>query len=303
MSGIDLSRFDLNLLKAFDALERERNVTAAARRLHLGQPAMSHALARLRRHLDDELFVRSSSGMVPTPRAAALTEPIRAALAQIEGALQPEATSDAATTSQRFRIAMSDVVAAAIVPGLSAALRERAPAASIGVQTYDPRTAARRLDDGEIDLAIGMIKKSSGWHELETLYQEDFVCVFHPRQIKVRRPITLKQFVSYPHVLVTFAEDDKGFVDTALEKAKAERTVSVTSPYFLLSGYLLHALPIIATLPRRYAQLCRTMSDATINELPFPSPRMTISMIWHRRSKQNPASILLRQTVRDVVSR
>lgn len=303
MSGIDLSRFDLNLLKAFDALERERNVTAAARRLHLGQPAMSHALARLRRDLDDELFVRSATGMVPTSRAVALTEPIRAALAQIESALQSEVTGDAATTDQRFRIAMSDVVAAAVVPRLSAALRKRAPAASVGVQTYDPRTVARRLDDGEIDLAIGMIKKSSGWHDVETLYEEDFVCVFHPKQIRVTRQITLKQFVSYPHVLVTFAEDDKGFVDTALERAKAERTVSVTSPYFLLAGYLLHALPIIATLPRRYAQLCRTMSEATINELPFISPRMTISMMWHRRSKQNPASILLRQAVREAVSR
>ncbi len=302
MSGIDLSRFDLNLLKAFDALERERNVTLAARKLHLGQPAMSHALARLRRHLDDELFVRSSGGMVPTARAIALTEPIRAALAQIEGALQPEASSDATSTAQRFRIAMSDVVAAAIVPGLSAVLQEKAPAASIGVKTYDPRTVGRRLDDGEIDLAIGMIKKSSGWHELEPLYEEDFVCVFHPGQIKIRRPITLKQFAAHRHVLVTFAEDDKGFVDTALEKARTERTISVTSPYFLLSGYLLHAIPIIATLPRRYAQLCRTMSDVTVCELPFASPRMTISMIWHRRSKQNPVSILLRQAVRDVVS-
>ena len=301
MNEIDLKSFDLNLIKAFLALERERSVTQAAQRLAVGQPAMSHALARLRKIFDDALFVRDATGMTPTPRALELVEPLRSALAQIEAALQGKQDGDPGLTDTRYRIGMTDVVAAAIIPRLSAALQKHAPSASIAVRSADRYNSARLLDDNELDLAIGLFPTVPAWQLKEPLFEEDFVCVLHPKQIKARRPLTLKQFASHAHVLVSLQNDELGFVDSALAKAGLERRVAITSPFFLLAGYLLHRLPLIATLPRHYAELCTQMSDVTISELPFASPRMTISMVWHRRNDKSRASLFLRKLVSEVV--
>jgi LysR family transcriptional regulator, mexEF-oprN operon transcriptional activator len=295
MPDINLRQFDLNLLKAFDMLDRERNVTEAARRLGLGQPAMSHALARLREQFDDKLFVRGGNGMVPTPKATELIGPLRLALAQIESALMLHAPADTRVTTKRFRIGMSDVIASAVTARLSEALARQATDASLAVVSADRSDAPAMLDAGELDLAIGLFPAPPAWHDRQVLFEEDFVCAFHPRLINATSPISIEDFVLHPHVLVTRKGNDRGFVDAALDKAKLKRRISVTTQFFLLAGQIINQLPLIATLPRHYAEHFANSAGATLSELPFPSPHMTISVIWHKRNDGNPASLMLRK--------
>jgi LysR family transcriptional regulator, mexEF-oprN operon transcriptional activator len=295
MNRIDLRTLDLNLMKAFVALEEDRNVTRSAKKLGIGQPAVSHALARLRQLTQDELFVRGHGGMMPTPRALELIGPIRAALSQIEAALAGQPAFDPASSRKRFTIGASDFVAAAVLPSLSKALARAAPGTSIAVRNADRNNAAQLIDAREIDLAVGLFPQASMWHRKERLFEEGHVCAFNAKLVKASSPITLKEFVAYPHILVTLRGDEKGFVDEILTRRKLSRQVAVATPFFLLAGYLLHEQPMIATLPRRYAELCAVTAKLSISPLPFASPKFDISMMWHARDETNPALVLLRR--------
>ncbi len=294
MPDINLRNFDLNLLKAFDVLDRERNVTEAAKRLGIGQPAMSHALARLRQLFNDKLFIRSGTGMTPTARALELIEPLRVALAQIDATFMAQVAPDPRASTRRIRIGMTDVIASAVTARLSKALAEHAPQASLAVLNADRTNAPAMLDRDELDLVIGLFPVVPGWHDKKKLFEEDFVCVYDSRFITASAPITVKEFARHQHVLVTLQGDERGFADAALEKAGLTRQIAITTSFFLLAGELAHSLPVIATLPRHFAENSMSGASMRLSELPFPSPRMTISMVWHRRNEANAASIMLR---------
>jgi LysR family transcriptional regulator, mexEF-oprN operon transcriptional activator len=298
----NLLSVDLNLLKAFDALERDRSVTKAAARLHVGQPALSHALSRLRALTSDRLFVRGPGGMMPTPRALKLIGPVRDSLAQIENTLFGSESFDPATARHAFRIGMSDFGAAAVVPRLSRTLSRIAPGMSLSIHNADRSNAAAKLDNGAIDLAIGFFPHCATWHRKERLFEEDHLCVFHPKQVKATRPISLKDFLNHAHVLVRLQGEDRGFVDDILDKRKLQRKVMIASPYFLLAGYLLHQLPMIAVLPRHYAELCAMTCGLVASPLPFPTPSYEVSMLWRSRDESNTSLAFLRQTLSDAFS-
>jgi LysR family transcriptional regulator, mexEF-oprN operon transcriptional activator len=301
MYQIDLRRLDLNLMKAFVVLEQERSVTKSAALLGIGQPAMSHALARLRELAQDELFVRGPGGIVPTARALELAGPIRAALSQIETAFTGRRDFEPGTSTRRFAIGASDFDAAAVLPSLCRALAVTAPRVGIAARNADRTNAAAMIDAHEIDLAIGLFPQISKWHRKADLFEESHVCVFNPRLVKAHLPITLKEFASLPHILVTLRADDRGFVDAILAKRKMKRTIAVTTPYFLLAGYLLHQLPMIATLPRHYAELCAVTSQLAISPLPFATPKFAVSMVWHARDDTSPDVEFLRRSLVDCV--
>lgn len=303
MNNIDLRTVDLNLLKVFVALEGSRSVTKSAGQLGIGQPAMSHALARLRDLMRDELFVRGAGGMMPTPRALELIGPIRAALAQIEVVLGGAEEFDPLKSEKRFSIGMSDFVAAAILPALSKALASAAPGASIAVRNADRTNASQLIDAREIDVAIGLFPEVAAWHRKARLFEEEHACVFNPKLVKVSVPISPKQYVAHPHILVTLRGDEKGFVDDILAKIKLTRKVAITTPYFLLVGYLLHQLPMIASLPRHYAELCAVTSRLAISPLPFATSKFPVSMMWHARDEGNPGAVFLRNLISKAVKK
>jgi LysR family transcriptional regulator, mexEF-oprN operon transcriptional activator len=298
MYDINLRNFDLNLIKAFDVLDRERNVTEAAKRLGIGQPAMSHALARLRQLFDDKLFIRSGTGMVPTARAQELIEPLRIALAQIDATFLAQAAPDPKASTRRFKIGMTDVIASAITARLSKALADCAPQASLSVVNADRTNAPAMLDRGEIDMAIGLFPTLSGSQQKEKLLDEDFVCVYNSRLIKASTPISIKEFAMHQHVLVTLQGDERGFADVALEKAKLTRRIAITTSFFLLASELVHKLPLIATLPRHFAENTPYGGSMRISELPFKSPQMDISMVWQKRNEHNAGCVMLRKLLK-----
>jgi LysR family transcriptional regulator, mexEF-oprN operon transcriptional activator len=298
MSYINSRNFDLNLLKAFSALERERSVTGAAKSLNIGQPAMSHALARLRYHLNDKLFVRSGTGMAPTPLAAGLIEPVRVALAQIDAAFGANEATDPKAATQRFKIGMTDVIASIVTSRLSLALSENAPQASIAVLNADRSNAPAMLESGALDLAIGLFPSVPDWLDKDVLFQDDFVCLYDSTRIKLSAPVSLNDYASHPHVLTTLQGDERGFADTELEKANLTRHVAITVPFFLLASRLVNELPVIATLPRHLAQACMHVPSTCLSELPFPSPRLNISTVWHRRNARNVSLVMVRNLLK-----
>jgi LysR family transcriptional regulator, mexEF-oprN operon transcriptional activator len=302
MPDIDLRNFDLNLLKALDVLDRERSVTEAAKRLNIGQPAMSHALARLRQVFDDKLFVRSGTGVKPTDRALELIEPLRVALAQIDATLLAQAAPDPKASTRRHKIGMTDVVASAVTSRLCKALAGHAPQASLAILNADRTNALTMLDRGELDLAIGLFPTIPGWLDSEKLFEEDFVCVYNPRLITAGSPISIEEFAVHEHVLVILQGDDRGFADVALERFNLTRKIAITTTFFLLAGELAQHLPLIATLPRHFAETSLSGANMLVSELPFPSPRMTVSMVWHRRNEGNATLIMLRTLLRKAFS-
>jgi LysR family transcriptional regulator, mexEF-oprN operon transcriptional activator len=194
MTSIDhanLSRLDLNLLVAFDALLTERSVTRAAARIGLGQSAMSHNLARLRTLFGDELLTRGADGMRPTPRALALADPVRVTLAQIQAAVLQREAFDPSTADRVFRIGLADSIEVALIPGLMARLRRAAPDVSLRLRSINRLSVLEELDSGRLDLGIGVFDHGKIHHKRRPLYTDNFLCLFSPKQLNLVPPISL----------------------------------------------------------------------------------------------------------------
>ena len=223
MMGIDhvnLSRLDLNLLVAFDALLTERNVTRAAARVGLGQSAMSHNLARLRRLFGDELFTRGPSGMRPTPRAMALADPLRAALAQVQSAVLAQEDFEPHSAERTFRIGLADSIEVALVPALMERLRSEAPGVRLRLRSTNRISVIEELDSGSLDLGIGVFDQGQTHHKRRRLYTDHFLCLFSPEQLGLKPPLSLQDYLRFPHVLTSLADEAKGRRGRGARKAQ-----------------------------------------------------------------------------------
>ena len=296
----DLRRFDLNLLVAFDILISERSVTAAARRMGVGQPAMSNALARLRDMFDDKLLIRTSAGMQPTGRALDLVEPVSRILAELREKVFRGRTFSPATDQRTFRIGLSDQVEASLMQGLLQAVARDAPGVNIIARSVEMRLGADLLSTGAIDLAVGYFPEVESELEVETLYHESFVCLFDAQACGVEPPLSLDAYVSLPHVLVSLRGEPFGHVDELLEAVGRRRSVVYTTPHFLAVPFLLHGLRAVAALPRRLAENCADAAGLSICPVPLPSDGYDVRMTWHRRTEADPAQAWLRTTIATV---
>ena len=202
----NLAKLDLNLLLALDALLAERSVTRAATLVGLGQSAMSHNLARLRVLFGDELLTRSADGMRPTPRAMALAEPVRAVVAQVQALVERKTAFDPETADRTFHIGLPDSMEVLLMPSLLAILRESAPGIRLRFQTItDPLHIIEDLDAGRIELAIGIGELPEGQthHKRRRLMTATFLCMYNEAHVQVTPPISLADYVRFPHVLTS----------------------------------------------------------------------------------------------------
>ncbi len=293
----NLQSIDLNLLKVLNELERQGNVTAAARELGVGQPAVSQALSRLREALQDDLFVRGPGGMVPTARTQEIIGPLRTSLGQIEQSLFGPQDFDEGTTETRFFLGASDYAAALLVPKVMRLLTEKIPRADLALRRADKSNAMALLADGEIDIALGMFPKTSSWVRRRRLFEDRHVCVFNPRLLTLPDPLLLEDFLACEHMLVSLDGTPSGFVDDILQRSGHQRRVSVTTPYFLQSAYLLEQLPLIATLPERFVRACPRLSGMALRDLPVDGPGFSVSVAWRAGDERNPRTTALRDVV------
>lgn len=301
MMSIDhsnLSRLDLNLLVAFDALMTEGGVTRAAAKVGLGQSAMSHALGRLRTTFDDELFVRTPTGMRPTPKAAALAEPVRAALAQIEDIMAPPPAFDPATAKRTFAIGLPDSTELLLAPKLVAHLQTVAPGVALLIRSVDRIKILQDLDAGRVDLGIGLFEDGATHHKRRLLHRDNYLCIFNPALVGVEPPISLEDYVRLPHVLTSLVESAHGVVDDALEKLGLSRRIALTSPRFSAVPFVVREAPVIATMHSRVARFFAGSMGLAVSPAPLELPDFAISMMWHTSYDNDPAHRWLRETIR-----
>lgn len=300
---MDIGGFDLNLLKAFDALYAERHVTRAGLRIGLSQSAMSGALTRLRELFEDELFVRTPSGMQPTPRADDLAGPVSDALRLVRGALQSD-RFDPATADRAFTIAMTDYAAFVLLPPLLARLSVEAPRIDVRVSgMFGRNEAIERLDSGEANLAIGFPVEASARILMRPLFQEGFACVARRGHPAFADGASLEAFAAAPHLLVSPEGDRSGLVDHKLAALGLERRVVLSLPQFVVAPFVIAETDLIATLASRVARrFAATGIGIAIHEPPIELPSWPLAMMWHRRADAHAATLWLRDIIAEIAA-
>ena len=292
-----MSRLDLNLLVALDALLTERSVTRAAARVGLGQSAMSHNLARLRALFGDELLTRGPEGMRPTPRALALVDPVRVVLAQITALVSRDKAFDARTAERLFRIGLPDSVEVLLGPALLAHLCEAAPGIRLRLHSID--RLLDELDADRLDLAVGFgaLPQGQAHHKRRLLCTGTYLCMFNADRVGVSPPISLEDYVRLPHVLTSLREDERGVVDDALAKLGFRRTVVLTTPRFLAVPFLVARAPVVVTMPARLARFFAAALGLSTSPAPVELPEVPVSLLWHASYDEDPAHVWLRRTI------
>jgi DNA-binding transcriptional LysR family regulator len=289
-------RFDLNLLVVFDAVARTGSVTGAAAVLALSQPAVSHALNRLREVVGDPLFVRSRNVLVPTPRAQTLIEPVRAIVEAARGVMARGAF-DPGTSERVFRIGGSDYTMLVLVPALVRLLRAEAPGATVELMPIDPQTLAS-LESGDLDLAFWGTTLPGPPYLSRTLFLERFVGIVgrrHPLADKARLGrFTLDDYVAYPHAVTHFRISVQSAVDAALAQLGLARTIGFTSPNFASNVAAVRETDMVMAIPSRLATALGDGELITF-ELPFEVASPPYSLIWHRRTDADPGCSWLRE--------
>ncbi len=298
---MNFGAFDLNLLVVFDAVMQERSVTRAGAKIGLSQPAMSHALNRLRYMLKDQLFVRTPEGMVPTPRAEQLAEPLRRALRDMQLALEPE-TFSPKEARRRLAIAVNNYAAVVLSPLLIAATADAAPFVQLDIRPSGTLNVLDLLDRSELDLAIGYFASPGERFGLSTLLEDRFVVAMRHDHPGARQKFTANAFAALLHLEISSSGEDTSFVDRWLETQKLSRRIAHCAPY-LSAAQVLAQSNMVATLSLRIAQAFVRSAELQIGELPCKSPRVGLAMLWHRRVENQPAHRWLRATIENVCKR
>jgi DNA-binding transcriptional LysR family regulator len=295
MYGMNWGAFDLNLLIVFDAVMHERNVTRAGQRIGLSQPAMSHALNRLRYMLKDDLFVRTPDGMVPTARAEQLAQPLRRALSDMQLALEPETFLPEQAT-RRFALAVNNYAAVVLSPPLVTAAGEAAPSVSLDIRPSGTLDIVELLDRGELDLAVGDFATRGERFAIRPLLDDPFVLAMRRGHPAGRRKLTAEQFADLDHLEISSSGEDTGFIDRWLAGRRLTRRIVHRAPY-LSAASILARSDMVATLSRRIAEAFLRREALLTRDLPCPSPRVSIAMLWHRRLDNQPAHRWLRSLI------
>ncbi|HJE23366.1 MAG TPA: LysR family transcriptional regulator [Methylorubrum populi] len=294
---VHLARLDLNLLVALDALLTERSVTRAAGRIGISQSAMSHALARLRATFSDELLTRGPDGMRPTPRALALSAPVQAALSQIQQITASPAAFDPATADLTFTLGIPDSTEVLLMPTLIAHLQAVAPGVKLLLHTIDRNRILDDLDTGRVDLGIGVFEQGQTHHKRRILNKESYLCIFNPELVGVSAPISLDDYLRFPHLLTSLVESAHGVVDDALAKIGRTRVIALTSPRFSVMPFVVRQAPVIATMHSRLARFFAESMNLAVSPAPIALPDVAISMIWHSSNDDVPSQRWLRETI------
>jgi DNA-binding transcriptional LysR family regulator len=291
---------DLNLLVVFDAVAQERNVTRAAAKLNMTQPAISHALARLRGALRDELFVRTPEGMEPTPYAERVAGPVRAALESLQTALNCAAPFDPTTAEGSFSVAVNNRAALVLAAPLAATVAAEALGVRLDLRPSGTLDLAERLDRGELDLAIGGLAAPGERFSDRRLFEDHFAAlVRRGHTAAAGETIALDALGSYPHLALSSTGEETDFVDAELARHGLIRRIALRAPLLAAAATLAQS-DMIAVVSESAARAFARAAPLDVLQLPFASPRLVTAMLWHRRLDDVPAHQWLRSVVQRV---
>ncbi|KAF3996940.1 LysR family transcriptional regulator [Glaciimonas immobilis] len=295
---------DLNLLRVFDAIMTEQNLTRAASRLAMTQPAVSNALKRLRYSLNDELLIRTAHGVKPSQYAEELWPSVRRALADLETAITPE-TFDVSRAHTTFQLAMADATAALWLPSLVRTIEQEAPQLNIRMVPLTTRDPRQMLLRGDVDLAVGFFPgvtaqlagsqttSASPVHH-ERLYTGEYVCVMRKDHPLAQMPLTLDSYCEAHHLLVSFSGRAHGLIEEILLTMNRKRRILLTVNQFFTAGKVVASSDLVTVLPRHLIGATGMTDVLVARELPFTTPAVDVDMLWHERDVRNPAHKWLR---------
>ena len=308
MMNVNFRTLDLNLLRVFDEVMAERNLTRAAKNLSLTQPAVSNALRRLRDVLGDELVRRAGAGVEPTPRALALWPTIRDALRHLQHTLAPS-DFNPATADTSFVLAMADATAAELIPGLVQIAELEAPGIAVRVVPLTTRDPRQLLESEGADMAVGYFpavlasltaRGQSGAavpFETQRLYVGQYVCVMRRGHPLADKPLTLDDYCAARHLLVSFSGRPYGFIDQTLGTLGRERRIVVTVNQFFTAGRVVANSDLLTVLPRHFVSVTGIDDELVLRDLPFDQPLVHVDAVWHRRAQHGHAHEWLRDAL------
>lgn len=297
----NIASSDLNLLLVLEALLEERHVSRAASRLNRSQPAVSHALARLRDIFDDPLLVRSDGGLQLTARALQLSEPLAEALALVRSMVDHKGL-DMRTSTSHFRLSLSDYGAAILLPALVSRLRQSAPLADLSVVSYGRDRALAALMEGEIDLAVGVYPALEQWRSSHlkstVLFEETFACLIDGSCGYT--PLDLPEYLARPHMRVTVGLQDDSEIDMGLARLGHKRRIAVQIPHWSSAPELVRGTDLVLTAARRSIE---RLANGSLQccEVPFQLPSFPFVQTWHRRREKDVSHRWLRDEIEAIV--
>jgi len=297
-----LRDIDLNLLVVFNQMLLDRSASIAAEKLDMSQPAVSNALRRLRELLNDELFIRTSKGMQPTPFALHLAEPVVYALNTLQTALSRSESFDPKTSARTFNLAMTDLGEMYFMPPLMDALARLAP--NIQIHTHRPNSGDVKedMESGSIDIALGLMPSLQTGFFQKRLFRQRYVCMFRRGHPTAKSPMSLAQFSKLEHVGVTAPNTGHGEIDNLLVRAGVDRRIRLVVPHFIAVGPILQSTNLIATLPERFADRSKGPFDLVVSPHPVKLPEISINMFWHAKYNRDPDNMWLRQLISELFS-
>jgi DNA-binding transcriptional LysR family regulator len=285
---MNLRSFDLNLLTVFDALFETQSVTRASTQLNMAQPALSHALKRLRLALDDELFIRTSHGMVPTPRAKLLAMPVREALHSLGVAIGGDKAFNPESHTQKFNIVMNNWAALTLAAPLAAVCRAEAPGIVLDIRPVGRQNIGDLLDQGELDFAVTNAPLSGRFVATE-LCPDSYVAMARRGHPACAAPsVSAQSLAQFPHLVLSSTGEDDRFLEEWLSASGCERQIGMRGP-LLAAPSVLRQSDMIAVLSRRAAIEFCAAADLELIELPIATPPIRHWIVWHRRSEPDPA--------------
>ena len=296
-----MKTIDTRLLQVFNEIYAKKSVSNAALALGLPQPAVSIALAKLREHFGNPLFVRTTDGMVPTPLGAELIEPVRAALNAVSAVVDFSTHFEPSTSKRVFKIAMTDISQLILLPKLWERLRLTAPGVGIDVFPLSSDTP-QLLESGAVDLALGYVPELEAGFYQQRLFSQHFVCMVSQSHPRIQGKLKLKQYLQEDHAAIVSSGAAPKIIDETLHAMGKERRIALRIPHFLGASFVVELTDLLITIPQRLAEVLQGRGAYVIYPVPFAIPTYEVKQHWHERYHHDAASRWLRGAIADLLT-
>jgi len=291
-----MSKLDLEWLAVFDEVYKTGSVSKASDRLGMAQAAASTMLNKLRAHFDDRLFARTAQGMQPTPYAQRLVVHVREVLSQLDQARGSRGGFDPGEARRNFRICMTDISEVVLLPGLLDHLRRVAPGVHIETEIISTESG-RRLEDGEVDLAVGFMPQLDAGFYQQTLFMQNFVCLVARNHPRIGARLTRKRFEAEAHAVISSSGTGHAIVDKTITRLGIERNVVARLSSFLSVARIVAQTELIVIVPRILGEVLETQEPVRLLDAPFVLPPYAVKQHWHERFHADAGNAWLRRTV------
>ena len=293
---MNLNKVDLNLFIVFDAIYTEANLTRAGQIVGITQPAVSNALARLRETFNDPLFVRTAQGMVPTPIAQNIIGPVRNALQLLRVSVQESRTFNPLQANKTFRISMTDLTEAVVLPPLFQRLRRLAPNVKIESMLAKRRETTKELAAGRLDFAMDAPLNTDPQVRHVKLLEDRYVCAMRRGHPLAKDKLSVEEYLSLSHIHISSRRSGLGMVDLALGKMGQQRKIALRSQHYMMATQVIQQTDMAVTVPERFAR----RHDLYQVPLPVDIPPLETHIYWHESTDQDPANRWMREQMIEI---